>query len=231
MKKLLTAIVFIVLPYQANAGGAADPLVSMLMLNELEHDVKGGKATNWSAQAWTGYDLNKLWLKTEGESENGNTESSEAQLLYSRAIAPYWDVQVGLRKEFLPRDSQTWGVIALQGLAPYFFEVDASLFFNDDGETALRLESEYEIMLSQRWVLAPEFEANINGFNNQARATGSGLSDVEAGLRLRYEWRREINPYIGITWEKSFGNSADFAKAEGEEISHTQFVIGLRAWY
>ena len=231
MKKLLTVSMLTTLPYLAHAGGTADPLVSMLMLNELEHDLKTGKASSWNAQAWTGYDLNKLWLKTEGETENGTTENSEAQLLYSRAIAPYWDVQTGLRKEFLPRDSKTWGVIALQGLAPYFFEVDASLFFTDSGDSALRLESEYEIMLTQQWVLVPEIEANFHGQNDQHRGTGSGLSDIEASIRLRYEWKREIAPYIGITWEKQFGNSADFAKQEGNKIYHSQVVVGLRAWY
>ncbi len=138
---------------------------------------------------------------------------------------------MGLRKDFQPTPSRSWAVLGVQGLAPYLFEVDTAVFLGESGRTALRLEAEYEILFTQRLILSPEIEVNFYGQNDEATGTGSGLSDVEFGLRLRYEIRREFAPYIGVNWFKKFGNTADFSRLEGAEVSDTQIVLGVRAWF
>ena len=220
------------LPFQAEAGGKDDPLLTMVTIDQLEkRDASSGKPFAWEVQGWAGYDLDKFVFKTEGERTTGETEKAELQLLYSKAIDPYWDVQFGIRHDFYPKPTQDWAVVAVQGVAPYYFETDASLFIGEDGQSALRLESEYEMMLTQQWVLSPEIEINFHGKNDEAREVGSGLSNIEAGIRLRYEVKREFALYIGIHWEKKFGNTADYAREEGEDTSDVQFVIGVRAWF
>jgi len=233
-KHISSAIVITALTCASNqslAGAEDDPLLTKVMVNQLESDVRKGKLSSWSAQGWLGHDLHKLWIKTEGERVDSDTEESELQALYSRAIAPYWDLQLGIRKDLLADSSQEWGVIGLQGLAPYYFEIDAALFVRDNGDAAFRFEAEYELMLTQKLVLTPEVEFNFYGQNSPDNKTGSGLSNIEAGIRLRYEFIREIAPYIGINWSKSFGNTADFLATSGESQSETQIVVGLRAWF
>jgi len=214
------------------AGGKDDPTLGMLMIDQLKQR-KGDNDNSQilDGQAWLGKDLQKLWLKFDVERSSGETEEMELQALYSKAIAPLWDVQVGVRQDFQPTPSRTWAVIGLQGLAPYFFEVDAALFVDGSNRSAFRFQAEYEMLLTQRLILTPEFEFNLYGQNDRELGTGSGLSDFEAGLRLRYEVRREFAPYIGVNWGKRFGNSADFARDEGEDTDEVQWVVGLRAWF
>jgi len=215
-----------------HAGGKDDPTLGMLMIDQLEQR-KGDHSSSQilDGQAWLGQDLQKLWLKFDIERSSGDTEEMELQALYSKAIAPLWDVQIGVRQDFQPTPSRTWAVIGLQGLAPYFFEVDAALFVDGSNRTAFRFQAEYEMLLTQRLILTPEFEFNLYGQNDRELGTGSGLSDFEAGLRLRYEVRREFAPYIGVNWGKKFGNSADFALSGGESTDDLQWVIGVRAWF
>lgn len=217
---------------QATAGMKDDPLLTMITIDQLEkRDTSTGHPLVWELQGWVGYDLHKLTFKTEGERVNSDTEAAELQILYSRAITPYWDFQAGIRHDFKPEPTQNWAIIGFQGIAPYFFETDASVFIGESGQTAFRFELEYEMMLTQRWVLSPEIEVNLYGENDEARGVGAGLSNMELGLRLRYEIRREFAPYIGINWERKFGNSADFAREEGEDGNDLQVVVGIRAWF
>lgn len=216
----------------ALAGGKDDPLLTKVLIDQLEvRDADEANPWILDGQAWVGKDLQKLWFKAEVERANSETEEAELQALYSQAIAPYWDVQFGLRQDFQPTPSRSWGVIGLQGLAPYFFEVDAALFIGESGRTALRLEAEYELLFTQRLILTPEINVNFYGKNDVDLGIGSGLSDIEAGLRLRYEIRREFAPYIGVNWNKSFGNTAEFARNEGKDTNDIQWVIGVRAWF
>jgi len=209
-----------------------DPLLFKLMVDQLEwRDAEGDDLFVWEADAWIGKDLNKLWFKTEGERTGSETENAEIQALYSRAIDPYWNVQVGWRHDLHPKPSRDWFAVGFKGLAPYWFEVDATLFAGGNGQAAARLQAEYELMLTQRWVLSPELELNVHGKDDEETGVGSGLSDMELGLRLRYEIRREFAPYIGINWEKKFGTTADFAEEEGEATDDLQFVVGIRAWF
>lgn len=214
------------------AASEDDPLLTKVMIDQLEvRNTDGDNPLVLAAQGWVGKDLNKLWLKTELDRVDSQTEEAELQALYSHAIAPFWDVQLGLRKDFQPTPDRSWAVIGFQGLAPYFFEVDTALFIGESGRAALRLEAEYELMFTQRLILSPEVEVNFYGQNDEDVGAGSGLSDIQVGLRLRYEIRREFAPYIGVNWNKKYGNSADYARDDGEEVDDTQLVIGVRAWF
>ena len=165
------------------------------------------------------------------EREGSETESAEMQLLFSRAVSPYWDIQAGWKREFQPTPRNDWFALGVQGLAPYYFETDATLFAGSSGRVSLELDAEYELLFTQQWILSPELELTLNGYNDEDTGQGSGLSSVEFGLRLRYEIRRELAPYVGVHWEKTFGNTASFARREGSDTSETQFVIGIKAWF
>ena len=216
----------------AIASAEDDPLLLTVIFDQVEtRDATGGDTFSWDAEGWLGKDLDKFWFKTEGERMAGNTDDAELQFLYSKAIARYWDFQLGVRYDFEPSPSRSWAAIGVKGLAPYFFDIDAALFIGDSGRTALRFEAEYELLLTQRLILTPDIEMNLYGKNDPNIGIGSGLSDIEAGLRLRYEIRREFAPYIGVNWSRLFGNTADFARIAGESTSATELVIGLRVWF
>jgi copper resistance protein B len=229
---VLAAAIYLTVSDNAGAAASDDPLLVTVILDELEmRDTGGDNTLSWDGQGWIGKDLRKLWIKAEGERTGGITDEVELQLLHSKAIARYWEFQVGVRHDFEPSPSRSWAVIGVQGLAPYFFETDMALFIGDSGRTALRLETEYELLFTQRLILTPEIEVNFYGQDDVDIGIGSGLSDLELGLRLRYEIRREFAPYIGVNWSKLFGNTADFARIAGQSTSEAQLVIGLRAWF
>lgn len=190
----------------------------------------------WDTQGWYGTDINKLWVKFEGNNQtSGNAGEFELQALYSRMIAPFWDFQVGLRHDQLygagPNQDRNFIVLGLQGLAPYRFEVEPTLFVSDDGDVSARLVATYEVLFSQRLILQPRFETNIASSTVPAFGVGSGLNDVQLGLRLRYEFRREFAPYIGVSWKRQFGNTAGLTRAEGGDIDNLAFVAGVRFWF
>jgi len=233
MRRTLCGMAALLLvPTFTQAAGKDDPVLAKVMIDQLEVRATDGPDP-WvlDAQMWIGQDLNKLWLKTEVEQLDGQTEEAEVQALYSRAIASYWDLQVGWRHDIRPKPNRDWLAIGFEGLAPYWFEIDAAAFVGESGQLAARLEAEYEWMFTQRWVLSPEMEVNLHTKNDQQTGTGSGLSDLELGLRLRYEIRREFAPYIGVNWTQKFGNTADFARDEGEDSSDVQIVAGVRVWF
>ena len=229
---VLATITAVLSATTAMAHGDDDPLLLMLLADQLESRDDGDATTlTWDVQGWMGKDLNKLWLKSEGERESGTTANAELQLLYSKALYTYWDIQAGVRHDFKPSPNRSWAAIAIKGLAPYFFEIDASLFIGESGRTSFRLEAEYELLLTQRVILSPNIEVIVFGKDDFAAGIGSGVSDIEAGLRLRYEIRREFAPYIGINWSRRFGKTADFEQAAGGDTNDTEIVIGIRAWY
>jgi copper resistance protein B len=204
---------------------------SKVLLDELEWQrMDDRSALSWDAQAWYGGDYNKLWLKTEGERVAGE-EAGTTELLWDRVIARWWDVQAGVRHDFSDGPSRTGAAFGVQGLAPYWFEVEATAYVGDAGRSAARLVGEYELLLTQRWVLQPKIELNLYGKEDAANRIGSGLANADVGLRLRYEIRREFAPYVGVIWTRRFGGSADFAREAGEEVSDAQFVAGLRVWF
>jgi len=211
-----------------------NPVLSKIMLDRLEvRHTDSGSLTYWEGQAWIGTDLNKLWVKTEGERLKGATEEADVEALYSRAVAAFWDVQAGVRHDFgvNTQPSRNWAAFALKGLAPYRFEVDASAYVGDSGRTAARFKAEYELLLTQRLILMPELEFNLYGKSDPERGLGSGLSNLDLGLRLRYEIRREFAPYVGVVWTRKYGGTADLARADGQAVQDTQWLMGVRSWW
>ena len=206
--------------------GADDPLLTYVKADKFEwRDSDEGNLLVWEFDAWIGRDLNKLWIKLSGESLDGDTESNEIELLYSKAISAFWDLQIGLRHELEPTPEQDWIGLGFMGVAPYMFEVDTNLFINEDSLVNLRLDAEYEYMFTQKVVLIPNVEFSLYSDDDIPRGIKSGLSLAELGLRLHYEFKREFSPYIGINYEKKFGNS------DIEESSETQFIAGISFWF
>ena len=170
-------------PNAARAHGDDDPLLFMALADQFEiRDVNDHASVAWDLQGWLGKDLRKLWIKSEGERESGRTDHAELHLLYSRAISTYWDLQAGIRHDFKPSPSRSWAAFGFKGLAPYFFEIDAALYLGEAGHSALRVEAEYELLLTQRWILTPEVEVNFSGRNDAATGTGPGAR-VKSGGR------------------------------------------------
>ena len=231
--KITYAFLSCVLSGSVFAGGMEDdPIVTKIMIDQLETRITNGDdPLVLEAQAWIGEDLNKLVFKVDLEQVKDVTEELELQALYSKAIDPYWDFQIGIRQDQKPAPAKNWLAIGFQGLAPYWFEIDTALFIGEAEQVGLRFQAEYEWMITQRWVLSPEFEINIHSKDDELAGIGSGLSDSQLGLRLRYEIKREFAPYIGVNWNNKYGNTATFAKNDGEKVSDTQVVLGIRAWF
>ena len=197
---------------------------------EMRHS-KSGNAQAVDAQAWYGGDRDKLWLKLDGEHSDGRLGSTRTEALWNHAIATYWGTQVGLRHDLGDGPTRDWAAIGVQGLAPYWFDFQATAYIGQSGRTALRIESEYELLLTQRLILQPDVEVNVYGKDDRARGIGSGLSDLDVGLRLRYEITRKFAPYVGVVWSRKFGKTADFTRAAGDGIQDTQLVAGVRIWF
>jgi len=205
--------------------------VGMVLIDKFEwREVDDADALLWDGQAWYGNDYNKAWLKTEGERVGGEG-NVRTELLWDRIVRRWWSAQAGVRHDFGEGPSRTWAAFGVQGLAPYWFEVEATLYVGEEGRTAARFSTEYELLLTQRLILQPELEVEFYGKEDIENGIGSGLSDAEIALRLRYEIRREFAPYVGVAWSRQFGNTADLARAVGHDVSDVQFVAGLRVWF
>jgi copper resistance protein B len=209
-----------------------DAINSYFLLNQLEYqDADEGSVLSWDASAWVGGDIDRLWLRSEGERINGVTEDAEIQALWGHAISPWWDLVGGVRQDFKPSSPQTWAAFGVQGMPLYGLEVQATGYVGEQGQSALRLEGDYDMLLTNRLILQPTAELNFYGKNDHARGVGSGLANSEVGLRLRYEIRHEFAPYIGVTWNRAYGNTADMVRDEGGDISEARFVAGIRLWF
>jgi copper resistance protein B len=201
-----------------------------VLIDQLEwRNTGAGNALAWDATGWYGGDTDKVWLRSEGERVAGATQNARADLLWDHIVARWWSVQAGGREDFGRGPPRSWAAIGIQGLAPYWFDAEATFYVGDQGRTALRLKSEYDLLFTQRLILQPEAEANLYGKADPERQQGSGLSDLEIGLRLRYEVRRELAPYIGVVWARQFGGTADRVRESGGNPDDVQFVVGLRA--
>ena len=203
-----------------------------LMVDELEiTDVADEKDLLWDLDLSVGGDLHKFWFRSRGTRSDAAPDETEAQFLYSRAVLPFWDLQAGIRRDYESSDERNWATLALRGLARNFFDVEAEFFLAEGGQSSLRLKGEYEYFVTQRLILTPEFEIVSYGRNEPTRRIGSGLGEIEFDLRLRYEWKREIAPYIGLSWHRAQGSTADIRAIAGEDIDDTTIFIGLRAWF
>lgn len=205
---------------------------SFWLLDQLEAvDASEGTEISWDAIGWVGSDLNRLWLRSEGSALDGSVENGQIEALYGRAVLPWWDVVAGVRQDFGDGPSRTWTAFGVQGLAPYFFEIEVTAYVGESGRTALSLEADYDMLLTNRLILTWETEANAFGKSDPERVIGSGLSTVEFGLRLRYEINRQFAPYIGFEREWSFGETADLRTMADQTRNDSKWLVGVRLWF
>ncbi|HEY8535002.1 MAG TPA: copper resistance protein B [Vicinamibacterales bacterium] len=204
---------------------------SFVLVDQLEWFGVGDAEVGWNGQGWIGRDIDRFRFRTEGRAGDGSLASGEMNALYGRAVARWWELVAGVRHDFRPGPSRTWAAIGIQGLAPYWFDVQATAYVGGAGRTALRVEAETDLLLTNRLILQPRLEFDLYGRDDPERGIGAGLSSGEAGLRLRYEIRRELAPYVGIVWKRAFAGTAELARAAGEPTGNMRVVAGLRAWF
>ncbi|POQ05945.1 copper resistance protein CopB [Pseudomonas syringae pv. syringae] len=205
---------------------------SYFLADKLEwQDANDGSALAWDLSGWIGGDIDRLLLRSEGERTNGKTEEAEIQALWGHSISPWWDVVAGARQDFKPGAPQTWAAFGLQGQAISDLDIEATAFIGEAGQTAARLEADYDLQLTSNVVLQPTAELNFYGKNDPQRGNGSGLSTSEFGLRLRYEITPQFAPYIGVSWDRSYGKTADYAREDDEDTQDARLVVGVRMWF
>ena len=182
-------------------------------------------------QAWYGQDYNKLLIRAEGEIDQGTFKNNRNEALWAHALTAFWDTQLGMRIDSGMGTDRVWGAFGVQGFAPYWIYIEATAYVGEEGRTAFRLETEYDVLFTQKLILQPRIEMNFYSDNDRSRLVSSGMSNIEAGLRLRYEIEREFAPYIGIEWASSFGSAADIIRAGGKKPEETRFVAGVHFWF
>jgi copper resistance protein B len=213
-------------------------LYGMLLFDQLEYAASDGADTwRWDVDGWFGSDANRLVIKSEGE-RNANEESegdAELQLLYGTPVTPFWEFQIGLRQDLLygagSNEERSFVVIGFEGVAPQWIDLEPTLFVSDDGDTSVRLEATHELYVTQRIVAQSRLEIDA-AFSNATRfGVRSGVNDVELGLRVRYEMRRKIAPYIGIQWTRKLGNTRDLARDQQDEVDDFSVLFGVHLWF
>jgi len=205
---------------------------SYFLADKLEwQDANDGSALAWDLSGWIGGDIDRLLLRSEGERTNGKTEEAQIQALWGHSISPWWDVVAGARQDFKPGAPQTWAAFGLQGQAISDLDIEATAFIGEAGQTAARLEADYDLQLTNNLVLQPTAELNFYGKNDPQRGNGSGLSTSEFGLRLRYEITPQFAPYVGVSWDRSYGKTADYAREDDEDTQDARLVVGVRMWF
>jgi copper resistance protein B len=210
-----------------------DSIFTHVLLEQAEDRWNGrDHEFRYDGQGWTGTDYNKLWIKSEGiVSNRGTFTDGQHEILYDRAVSTFFDVQAGARVDLDSTRTRTWAALGLQGLSLYFFDVEATVYASDMGHYAARLKASYDLLITNRLILQPEAEMNFYTKSDPGRRTGSGLSDIDAGLRLRYELSRKLAPYVGISYSGLFGQSASFARNDGEKPQRVSFTFGIRSWF
>lgn len=208
------------------------PLFTHVLVDNFEAGhIDGQTMTAWDISGWVGYDYQRLWFRSEGERLGPLTENSEVTLLYGRSTSRWWDTLIGLRHDFKPSESQTFLAIGVQGLAPYWFEVQLTGYVGERGQFGARLDVEYEQLITQKLILQPSVEVNLWGKDDVSRDIGKGISNAELGVRLRYEIVREFAPYIGFSWNWKLGNTGNIIEANQEPTKEATWLLGFRAWY
>jgi copper resistance protein B len=205
-----------------------------LLLDQLEGRTNGVENEfRWDGEGWVGTDMNKLWFKSEGFVERGKMTDGDQEALYDRPIPfmKFFDVQAGVRYDLDSNPGRTWGAIGIEGLAPYFFHFAPTFYFGDHGRFAGRVEGSYDILITNRLIAEPQFELNFYSKRDPSRGIGSGLSELDTGLRIRYEISRKFAPYVGFAYNQSFAETATFTRAEGGAVHDPRFVFGIRLWY
>lgn len=213
-----------------------NPLLATFMADRFEYQWRehGIETLVWDAQGWFGNDDHKLYLKSEGEvrlDDGEEVEEADVELLYSRPVDKFWDMQVGLRHDFEPQPERTFLALGLQGMAPQRFEVDATAYLSEDGDVSAKIEVEYELLLTQRLALVPRLETHVSLQDVPAHEEWQGITDVTLGLRALYHLRREFAPYLGVSWSRKLGETANRIESSGGDIDSAAFVAGVRFWF
>jgi len=206
---------------------------SMLKIDRFEREFRrGADGYHLKGEAWLGGDLNRAVIEVEGETATrGPVERFETQLHYSRAIAPYFNLRAGVRHDFRPGPQRSYAVLGVQGIAPYWFDVEGLLFLSTRGHLSARIEGSVDQRLTQKLILQPRAELNFAAQDDRAIRVGAGLSDAELGLRLRYEISPQFAPYIGVEWNRSVGRTAHYVRAAGEDADTVSLLAGVRFWF
>ena len=218
-------------PQLATGHAAHDAMIHSYWLADRLEVRDSARSGAWEGLAWIGGDVDRVWLRSEGDVEHGRVERGDLEVLYGRSVTPWWDVVAGVKQEFGEGPSRTYAAFGVQGIAPYKFEVEATAYVGNGGRTAATLEAEYDTLITNRLILQWQGEANLYGRGDRAIGVGSGLSTVEAGARLRYEITRRFAPYIGVEVERAFGGTADLRHDAGEDATDTRAVAGIRFWF
>lgn len=234
--KLFAALAIAFLPFAAHAGDSHEGMndhPTIFHAFRLETDIGAGRddtIASWDFDGWIGSDYDKLWLKSEGETEDGDTHQAEFWAMYSRNVAEFWDAQLGVRHDTEPR-STSYLVAGFEGLAPYFFETEAHLFVSNDGDVSARLRQENDLLMTQQLIMQPYLEVNLFAQDVPELDTGAGLADAEIGIQTRYEITRKFAPYLDLRYERKFGETANIAKDEGERRDDFIASVGLRLMF
>jgi copper resistance protein B len=228
-------------PALAQQPGADMPIMrpdtrTYVVFDELEYLATGGDgAVEYDADLWWGGDIHRIWFRAAGEQSTGSSEGdTRLEAMYSRAVTPFWNLQFGPRLDHRYGESDGTRAhlgLGFAGLARYWFEVEAFAYLSEDGDASARVEASYDILLTQRLALESEVEGQATSRTRQEWGIGSGVSDIELGARLRYEFRREFAPYIGVSWERALGRTADLARDAGSEPARASLVVGLHWWW
>jgi copper resistance protein B len=220
-----------------HGGGMAEEtmLIWHVLFDQLEGRMNGSDTElRWDGEGWVGTDYNRLWFKSEGfVNEQGRVEDGIQEVLYDRPISflRYFDWQAGLRYDWDSSPGRLWGALGIEGLAPGFFDVEATLYVRDAGHFAGRVNGSYDLLLTNRLIAQPELELNFYSKKDPVRAVGTGLAEIDTGLRLRYEFSRKFAPYIGVVYDGKFGDTATFVRHEGGVANDVRFIFGIRVWY
>jgi copper resistance protein B len=218
-------------------GGTVPPVMDTgifahVLMDQLEGRFNSANPEfRWDGQGWIGTDYDKLWIKSEGTFGNGALTDGQQQFLYDRAVTTYFDLQGGLRSDLDSRPTRNWTAFGIQSLAPYFFDLELTGYASSEGHFAGKLQASYDLLITQRLILQPQIELNVYSKADPTRLVGVGFSDIDTGLRLRYEINRKFAPYIGVVYEGQFGQTANFARQAGESTGDFRFVLGIRAWF
>ncbi|GLQ99718.1 copper resistance protein B [Dyella mobilis] len=203
-----------------------------LLIDQLEYtDGYGGRGPAWEAEAWYGNDNDKAWLRSEGEGSAGRIDNGDVEAFWNHSVSAFWSTQLGVRHDLGPGPQRNWAALGVEGLAPYWVELEATAYAGEGGRLAARVRAEYTLRFTQRWMLQPEFEINLYDKDDPQRQLGSGIADSQLGLRLRYEISRQFAPYLGVVWIRRFGATAGYAQADRQPVFDRQFVAGLRIWF
>ncbi len=219
--------------------GSVEPVEDNMIIGHVLFDQLEGRTNGeqnefrWDGEGWIGTDMNKLWFKSEGFVENGLATDGDTEALYDRPIpfVRFFDFQAGVRYDLDSNPGRTWGAIGIEGLAPYFFQLAPTFYFSDHGRFAGRVTGSYDLLITQRLIAQPQFELNFYSKQEPSRGVGSGLSELDTGLRIRYEISRKVAPYIGFAYTQTFGEAAKFTREEGGLVRDPRFIFGVRVWY